>query len=138
MVKYSFCNTTLLEFKNRSVVLLVILSKLTNIKTLKKRSIFILVFIQIVVLNSCIINNPKPEDCVVETVKITKITEGPYYDIVFHDDGTDYFYINRGLEYGLNLDSLNAKVLNKTVTLHLAKIMGGITSEHISQLVVGN
>jgi hypothetical protein len=71
-------------------------------------------------------------------VKITKITEGPYYDIVFHDDGTDYFYINRGLEYGLNLDSLNAKVLNKTVTLHLAKIMGGITSEHISQLVVGN
>ena len=71
-------------------------------------------------------------------MKITKITEGPSYDIVFHDDGTDYFYINRGLEYGLNLDSLNAKVLNKTVTLHLAKIMGGITSEHISQLVVGN
>ena len=71
-------------------------------------------------------------------MKITKITEGPSYDIVFHDDGTDYFYINRGLEHGLNLDSLNAKVLNKTVTLHLAKIMGGITSEHISQLVVGN
>ena len=107
-------------------------------KTLIRRSVFILVFIQIAVLNSCIINNTKPEDCVVQTVKITKITEGPSYDIVFHDDGTDYFYINRRLEYGLNLDSLNAKVLNKTVTLHLAKIMGGITSEHISQLAIGD
>lgn len=82
------------------------------------------------------IKNPRPENCVVETVKIVKITEGPSNDIVFHDDGTDYFYINRGLEQGLNLDSLNAKVLNKTVTLHLAKIIGGITSEHISQLAI--
>ena len=107
-------------------------------KTLIKRSVFILVLVQMVVFNSCIIRNTKPEDCVVQTVKITKITEGASYDIVFHDDGTDSFYINRGLEYGLNLDSLNAKVLNKTVTLHLAKIMGGITSEHISQLAIGD
>ena len=85
---------------------------------------------------SCIIQNPRPENCVVETAKITKITEGPSYDIVFHDDGTDFYYINRGIEQGLNLDSLNAEVLNKTVTLHLAKIIGGITSEHISQLEV--
>lgn len=85
---------------------------------------------------SCIINNPKPEDCVVQTVKIKKITEGTSYDIVLHDDGTDRYYINRGLEQGINLDSLNAQVLNKTVTLHLAKVLGGITSEHISQLTV--
>ena len=40
---------------------------------------------------------------------------------------------------GLNLDSLNAKVLNKSVTLHLPKLMGGlITSEHIAQLAVVN
>jgi len=75
---------------------------------------------------SCIINNPKPEDCIIQTVTISKITEGTSFDI------------NRGLERGLNLDSLNAKVLNKTVTLHLAKVFGGITSEHISQLAVGN
>ncbi len=87
-------------------------------------------------LTSCIVQNPRPENCVVETVKIVKITEGPSYDIVFHDNGTDFFHINRGLEQGLNLDSLNAIVLNKTVTLHLAKIIGGITSEHISQLTV--
>jgi len=39
---------------------------------------------------------------------------------------------------GLNLDSLNAIVLNKTVTLHLPKLLGGlVTSEHIAQLKVG-
>ena len=63
---------------------------------------------------------------------------GSSFDIVFYDNGSDFYYINRGLERGLNLDSLNAKVLNKTVTLHLAKILGGITSEHISQLTVGD
>lgn len=87
-------------------------------------------------LTSCVIQNPRPENCVVETVKIVKIIEGSSYDIVFHDNGTDFYYINRGLEKGLNLDSLNAKVLNKTVTLYLAKIIGGVTSEHISQLEV--
>ena len=87
-------------------------------------------------LTSCMIQNPRPENCVIETAKIVKITEGPYFDIVFHDNGTDRFYINRGLQNGLNLDSLNAKVLNKTVTLHLAKIIGGITSEHIVQLAI--
>ena len=92
----------------------------------------------ILLLKSCIIQNPEPKDCVVVNVKITKISEGSSYDIVFHDDGTDFYYINRGLERGLNLDSLKTKVLNKTVTLHLAKIMGGITSEHISQMAVGD
>ncbi len=102
-------------------------------------SLGILVFIIILLLlKSCIIQNPKPEECAVIDVKITKITEGTSYDILFHDDGTDFYYINRGLEQGLNLDSLKTKVLNKTVTLHLAKIAGGITSEHISQLALGN
>ncbi len=96
----------------------------------------ILFLISFFTFTSCIINNPKPKDCVVKTVTITQITEGGVNDIVFHDDGTDFYYINRGLEQGLNLDTLNAKVLNKTVTLHLAKVMGGITSEHISQLAL--
>jgi len=45
--------------------------------------------------------------------------------------------INRRLERGLNLDSLNAKVLNKTVTLHVPKLWLG-TSEHIAQLAVSD
>lgn len=87
---------------------------------------------------SCIINNPKPEDCVVQEVRVVKISKGTSNDIVFHDNGTDFYYINRGLERELNLDTLNAKVLNKTVTLHLPKLLGGfVTSEHIAQLAVG-
>ncbi len=88
-------------------------------------------------LKSCIIQNPKPEECEIIDVKVTKITEGGIKDIVFHDDGTDFYYINRGLEQGLNLDSLKTKVLNKTVTLHLAKVLGGIPSKHISQMAFG-
>ena len=105
---------------------------------MKKWILLLVVFIVLSLINSCIIQNPEPEDCVVKEVKVTKIVEGTTYDIVFHDDGTDSYYINRGLEHGLNLDSLNVKVLNKTVTLHLAKVLGGaVTSEHISQLAIG-
>jgi len=89
-------------------------------------------------LKSCIIQNPKPEECVVMSVRVTKIKEGGVKDIVFYDDGNDFYYINRGLEQGLNLDSLKTKVLNKTVTLHLAKVLGGVTSEHISQMALGD
>ena len=95
-------------------------------------ALFVSVFL---VLKSCVINNPQPENCEVVEVTIKKITEGSSYDIVFHDTGTDYYYINRGLELGLNLDSLNAKVLNKTVTLHLPKMLFG-TSEHIAQIAI--
>lgn len=88
---------------------------------------------------SCVIYNPKPEECVVLKTTITKIKDGGTYDIAFYDNKGDRYYINRGLEQGLNLDSLNVKVLNKTVTLHLAKVLGGMaTSEHIAQLAVGN
>jgi len=95
--------------------------------------VLILVFFlsMFLVFKSCVITNPQPKECEIVDVTIKKITEGPSYDIVFHDDGTDYYYINRGLQQGLNLDSLNAKVLNKTVTLHLPKMLFG-TSEHIA------
>ena len=88
------------------------------------------------VLKSCVINNPQPEDYEIVEVTIKKITEGSSYDIMFHDTVTDYYYINRGLEQGLNLESLNTKVLNKTVTLHLPKMLLG-TSEHIVQMAIG-
>ncbi len=99
---------------------------------------FLIVIAILFFLLSCIINNPKPEDCVIVDVKIVKITKGSGHDIIFYDSGRDLYYINRGLERGLNLDSLNTKVLNKTVTLYLAKVLGGITSEHISQMTLGN
>ena len=68
---------------------------------------------------------------------ISNITEGTSYDINFRDTNGKSYYINRGLEQGLNLEDLNTKVLNKTVTLHLAKVLGGFAvSEHIAQLSV--
>ena len=82
-----------------------------------------------------LIKDPKPEKCVVETKTIVGISGIASNDIVFKDSGGDNYYINRGLERGLNLDSLNAKVLNKTVTLHLPNLIFG-TSEHIAQLAI--
>ena len=97
-------------------------------------ALFLFVFL---VFKSCVINNPKPEECEIVKVTIKRITEGSSFDIVFHDDGSDYYYINRGLEQGLNLETLNAKVLNKTVTLHLPKLLTG-TSTHIAQMAISD
>jgi len=106
-----------------------------NKRTLILALTITLLFTVFLSLHSCIINNPQPEECEIKTVKITDITEGPGFDIVFNDDSVDRFYINRGLENGLNLDSLNANILNKTVTLHLPKLFYG-TSNHIAQLAI--
>lgn len=109
---------------------------------MKKLTQFVVPFFALLLfllVYSCIIQNPKPEECEVVTATISKIVEGSTYDIVFVDRGGDRYYINRGLEQGLNLQDLNATVLNKTVTLHLAKVLGGaVTSEHIAQLAIGD
>ncbi len=111
---------------------------------MKKKNIFLIglpVFLVLAVFlfSSMVISNPKLEDCTLETKTITNIKEGTSFDIVFTDIQGDHYYINRGLERGLNLESLNSKVLNKSVTLHLAKVLGGMaTSEHITQLSVDN
>ncbi|MCC1483769.1 hypothetical protein [Winogradskyella immobilis] len=97
----------------------------------------ILLLISFFLLKSCIIQNTKPNDCEIVNATITSITEGTSYDIVFRTNKSNSYYINRGIEQGLNLDSLKRKVLNKTVTLHLARIMGGVTSNHISQMALG-
>ena len=59
------------------------------------------------------------DDCVLISGKIVSIEEGPSNDIQIRleNDSHDY-YLNRGLEKGLNLAQLSSKVLNKTVTLY--------------------
>ena len=99
----------------------------------------LLILLSICFLTSCVIKDLKPEDCKIRTVSINNISKGSSFDIIFFSNSGDRFYINRGLELGLNLDTLNAKVLNKSVTLHLPKLLGGlIISEHIAQLAVGD
>ena len=88
-------------------------------------------------VKSCFVNSPQPEECVAVTTTITQITEGSSNDIVFFDTDGDKYYINCGLERGLNLQDLNAAVLNKTVTLQLPKMFFG-ASPHIAELKVGD
>ena len=82
------------------------------------------------------IQNPSPTECTVIELTVTKITEGGVKDIVFKNDAPDFYYINRGLERGLTIEELEAKVLNKKVTLHLANTWMGQTN-HIAQLQLG-
>ena len=82
-----------------------------------------------------IIQNPTPEDCEIKEILVSKVYEGGVKDIAFsHADGSVY-YINRGLEQGMTLKSMEEKLLNKKVTLHLAKTVAG-TSRHIAQLAI--
>ena len=100
------------------------------------KKLFILLSITFL-LSSCVIKNPSPEECEILEITVTSISEGTSNDIVIKDNGTDYFYINRGLENGLSVEDLTNKLLNKKVTLHLPKYWIG-TSEHIAQLAVND
>lgn len=95
----------------------------------------LVLFLFVLMVQSCIIKNPKPEECEVVTATIVSIKEGTSFDIMLYDNQGDYYYINRGLEQGLTLESLKNKLLNKEATMHLPKFAIG-TSEHIAQLAV--
>ena len=59
------------------------------------------------------------DDCVLISGKIVSIEEGTSNDIQIRlENDSHYYYINRGMEKGLNLAQLSSKVLNKTVTLY--------------------
>lgn len=61
----------------------------------------------------------KSDDCVLISGKIISIQEGSSNDIQIRlENDSHYYYINRGLEKGINLEQLSSKVLNKTVTLY--------------------
>jgi hypothetical protein len=85
-----------------------------------------------ILLNSCIVQNPKREACEVVETAVTN-----FLDIVI-DNGDEPFYcVNRGLEQVLIVENIESKILNKKVTLQLAKTITG-TSKHIAQLAVEN
>jgi len=106
-------------------------------KKLRYSLLFILPLLVIsFLLKSCIIQNPQPEECEVKEIVVAKIYEGGVKDIVFALENGDFYYINRGLEQGLTLEDMRAEVLNKKVTLHLAKTWTG-TTNHIAQLALG-
>ncbi len=95
----------------------------------------IILFLITFLLKSCIITNPKPDDCEVKSIQVSSIYEGGVKDIIFAEENGDFYYINRGLERGYSLKEMEQLVLNKTVTLHLPKLITG-NSNHIAQLVI--
>lgn len=107
-----------------------------------KRSVFAVVVIAgtiglliYIAMNFMVIKDPTLEDCLVRQIEVVKIEEGSDYDIFFTDADGDRYYINRGLERGLKLNSLKNIVLNQQATIHLPKFAVGV-SGHIAQLTV--
>ena len=97
--------------------------------------LFLTISTSILFFKSCDIDNPQPKDCSIIEVTVKNMTAGDTKDIIFHDEKNNY-HINRGLDLGINLESLNAKVLNKTVSLYVPKMLF-CTSKHISQITLG-
>lgn len=61
---------------------------------------------------------PPEKDCRTLTGKVLKITEGGVKDVNFKLEGhKQVFYVNRGLERGLNLRTLNKQLVGRTITL---------------------
>jgi len=53
---------------------------------------------------------------------VTGVSEGGLKDIVISlKDARDIYYINKGIEKGLNVDDLNKKLIKKSVTILYAK-----------------
>ena len=95
----------------------------------------IIVLLLFVATKFFVINDPQPEDSEVRTIVITSITEGPDYDIFFTDKEGGRYYINRGTERGLELNSLKKIAMGKAATIHLPKFAIGV-SNHIAQMKI--
>ena len=85
-------------------------------------------------LQSCIIQNSKQENCEHIEIAIREIHKVGIKDIVFSNPDGAAFLMKRGLERGRTLQGMKNKVLNKNVTLHLAKIITRTSSNHIAQM----
>jgi len=98
-------------------------------------ALVLVIGLPVLFFKSCVIYNPKPDQCDVVTSKIVGLVEGPTFDILFKTDSGETYYINRGIESGLNIDELNNLALNKPATFHIVKLAFG-SSNHIAKLTV--
>lgn len=61
---------------------------------------------------------PDEKDCLSVKAKVTEVYEAGFKDIVFKLKGLDkQFYINRGLDRGLDLQELRASLTNKEILI---------------------
>ena len=76
-------------------------------------------------LKSCIIQNPKPEDCEIKETTVSGISEGGTLDIVFHETDGYFYYINRGPERWLTPEGVEQIVLKKKLPCALPILSWG-------------
>lgn len=83
---------------------------------------------------------PDEKDCLSLKGKVTQIYEAGVKDVVFELQGLDRkFYINRGLERGLDLEKLRAALTDKEIVIMYPKywtpLDPGNSVRHISKIV---
>lgn len=65
---------------------------------------------------------PEESGALISKGTVTKIYESGVKDVFFELKGIDKkFYVNRGLERGLNLDELQAELINKEIVIKYPK-----------------
>ncbi|WP_109302304.1 hypothetical protein [Aquimarina sp. AU474] len=89
------------------------------------------------------VRNVQPNDVMKIKGTVTDIKEGPGFDIVITlENDNHYYYINRGLEYGLTIEQIQSNILNKTVTLYPIKRWTIFTRDsnmgHVSKIMINN
>ena len=80
---------------------------------------------------------PDEKDCLIVRGTVIEITEVGVKDVVFRLAGQDRtFYVNRGLERGLELEKLRAELMDKEITIKYSKYWTplGNSSKHISKI----
>lgn len=82
---------------------------------------------------------PAEKDCLVLRGTVTKIYEGGVKDVVIELNGQNQkFYVNRGLERGLNLSELQSKLIGAEIVLkypdHWTPLDPNKSAIHISKI----
>ena len=76
---------------------------------------------------------PEEKDCLILKGIVVEIYEGSVNDVVLRlKSQNQTFYINRGLERGLNLSLLRSELINKTVTIKYPRYWTPIRSGQFS------
>ena len=80
---------------------------------------------------------PDEKDCLVVRGTVIEINEDGVKDVVFRLAGQDRtFYVNRGLERGLELEKLRSELMDQEITIKYPKYWTplGNSSKHISKI----
>ena len=108
----------------------------------------ILLFAVIVLVGLVLVFRPTAinrDNSIVFQTTVYKVSEGPEKNIILKlDQGNGIYYINHGLDKGLNLDSLQKELINKEVTVLYLKpsFVGGFSpvasTKYITELRMGD